>query len=850
MMKERLPSKRDGPTTAQRIDRLEKRRVYQVAKEKKLSSDALISMLKSLGHEVKSHMSVVTPEMLDAIGKKIEEETKSSIEEVQRQKDKETKRKAEARATRPSDGGGSEASTDSGRRGGSGGDGGGGRRSESSAPAAPAPDAAAPTEGEGGRRRGRRRGKVDEGMIAELRQTHSSEGRTPTTGGGGGGNVPAAGKPAPAGGGGDVSGRWRGGGRKKGRKHTGADSQAVQENVRKTLSQISEGRTRRRYDRSRPEEEGEETTGTEVEILHINEFATVGELAEAMHSRPAEVIAACLQLGVVVTINQRLDMDTMVTVADEFGFELRALEEAEAEDAEFDEAVGEQENVGEAKPRPPVVTVMGHVDHGKTSLLDYLRKTKVVDGESGGITQHIGAYSVSLDAERSITFLDTPGHAAFTAMRARGARVTDLVILIVAADDSVMPQTIEAINHARAAQVPIVVAINKCDLPTADPERIKRELAEHDVLIEDWGGQVSCAQISATTGDGIDQLLELVILEADVLELTAYPQSLARGTIVEAQLDKGRGAVATVLVQEGTLNRADPFVTGMYGGRVRALMDEAQKRIDAVGPGRPVQVLGLAGVPQAGDSFVVVPTERDAKDIVQRRQQIKREQDARRRSVTLGDLQYQIQEGRIQELNVVVKGDVDGSVEAITQELGGITHEEVRISVIHSSVGTVTESDILLASASRAIIIAFHVPIDPSARKIAEDEGVEIREYSIIYEVIEELRAALSGLLTPTQEERVVGTLEVREVFSSSRAGTIAGCYVQNGNITRNHKVRLRRVEEVVWEGAISSLRRFKDDVREVAEGFECGVSLEGFNAVENGDLIEAIEVVETARSL
>ncbi|MBT4097112.1 MAG: translation initiation factor IF-2 [Gemmatimonadetes bacterium] len=839
---------------------MEKRRVYQVAKEKKLSSDALISMLKSLGHEVKSHMSVVTPEMLDAIGKKIEEETKSSIEEVQRQKDKETKRKAEARPARPSGSGG-------GGGGASGGGSGPSGDSRSRAPrrpesgATPAPGATPSTpDDDASRRRGRRRGKVDEGMIAELRQTHSAEGRTPAaspTGGGGGkpasggGRPPAAGKPPAATGGGDVSGRWRGGGRKKGRKQTGVDTQAVQDNVRKTLSQISEGRTRRKYSgRSGADDGGEEVTTEEAEVLHINEFATVSELAEAMHSRTAEVITTCLQLGVIVTINQRLDMDTMVTVADEFGFELRPLEQAEAGDTGFDDGIEEQENVGEPQPRPPVVTVMGHVDHGKTSLLDYLRKTDVVDGESGGITQHIGAYSVSLEGDRSITFLDTPGHAAFTAMRARGARVTDLVILIVAADDDVMPQTIEAINHAKAAQVPIVVAINKCDLPTADPEKIKRQLSEQDVLIEEWGGKVSCAEISATTGAGIDQLLELVMLEADVLELKAYPESRARGTIVEAQLDKGRGAVATVLVQEGTLRRADPFVTGMYGGRVRALMDENHKRIDAVGPGRPVQVLGLGGVPQAGDTLVVFATEREAKDIVQSRQQIKREQDARRRSVTLGDLQYQIQEGRIQELNVVVKGDVDGSVEAITQELGGITHDEVRIAVIHSSVGTVTESDILLASASRAVIIAFHVPIDPSARKIADDEGVEIREYSIIYEVIEELRAALSGLLTPTQEERVVGTLEVREVFSSSKSGSIAGCYVQGGNITRNHKVRLRRAEEVVWDGSISSLRRFKDDVREVSEGFECGVSLEGFNAIENGDLIEAIEIVETARSL
>ncbi len=823
---------------------MEKRRVYQVAKEKKLSSDALISMLKGMGHEMKSHMSVVTPEMLEAITKKIDDEKKSSIEEVQRQKVKETQRKAEERAARQP----AEKKDDSKPR-------------ESRAarrkvePASRPGEAPQPDRADDGRRRGKRRGgKVNEEMLNELRQTHSER---PS-------EKPGSSAPAAP----DVSGRWRtggsgsgggsggsgtgssGGGRQRRRK--AVDSQAVQESVRKTLSRISEGRTRRRYDR-RGGEEGDENGGEtqEQQVLHVNEFSTVGELAEAMHVRPAEVMAACLQLGVVVTINQRLDMDTMVTVADEFGFELRALEAAEDEDdGDFDDGIDEQEDVGEAAPRPPVVTVMGHVDHGKTSLLDYLRKTNVVDGESGGITQHIGAYSVQVSGGKSVTFLDTPGHAAFTAMRARGTRVTDLVILIVAADDSVMPQTIEAIDHAKAAKAPIIVALNKCDLPTADPDRIKRELAEHDVLVEEWGGKVACAQISATVGTGIDDLLESVLLEAEVLELVAHPSNRAKGTIVEGQLDKGRGAVATILVQDGTLRVSDPFVTGMYGGRVRALMDESGKRVKEVGPGQPVQVLGLSGVPQAGDSFTVVASERDAKVIVTRRQQIKREQDSRRRSVTLGDLQHKIQEGRITDLNVVVKGDVDGSVEAITQELGGITHEEVRIKVIHSAVGPVSESDVLLASASEAIIIAFHVTIENSARDTAETSGVEIREYSIIYEVIEELRGALSGLLAPSLEERIVGTIEVRQMFSSSRAGNIAGSIVRDGRITRSSKVRIRRDGEVVWEGQISSLRRFKDDVREVLEGFECGVSLEGRNDVIEGDLIEAVEVVETARTL
>jgi len=554
-------------------------------------------------------------------------------------------------------------------------------------------------------------------------------------------------------------------------------------------------------------------------------------------------------LGMMVTINQRLDMDTIITVADEFGFEVRALDEQE--DFLLEEPEDEEEETGELRPRPPVVTVMGHVDHGKTSLLDYLRESNVAEGESGGITQHIGAYVVRLPDERKITFLDTPGHAAFTAMRARGARITDLVILVVAADDNVMPQTIEAIDHAKAAQVPIVVAINKVDLPTSDPDRIKRQLAERDVLLEDWGGQVACAEISAKTGLGIDKLLELVLLESELLELKAAADKRARGTIIEAQLDKGRGAVATVLVQEGTLRRGDPFITGVFSGRVRALLDEQGKIVDEIYPSQPVQVLGLAGVPQAGDIFSVMSSERDAKNLSQRRQQMKREQEHRTiGAVSLSDLHYQIQQGQIKDLKVIVKGDVDGSVEAITQELGAITHDEVRVYVIHSGVGSISESDVLLAAASKAIIIGFGIQPDPPAREMAQRDGVEIRLYDIIYEVIEEIRAGLSGLLAPDVQVRVAGMAQVRQVFRSSRAGSIAGCIIQQGKIVRNNKVRLLRGGEALFEGELSSLRRFKDDVREVLEGFECGISLEGFNDLQEDDIIEALEVVETARTL
>ena len=806
---------------------MEKRRVYQVAKEKKLSSDALISMLKSMEFEVKSHMSVVTEEMLDAITKKIEEEKKSSIQEVQRQKEKEETRKrevAKARreaATEPQKGDAPQRSLRAIRRqaelGGSG---------QSRGGAVPPPTI--PGKGTDDRRgRGKRR-RRDE----PVEQRGQPGEKTDRDG--------AAATPATPP---DQSGRWRGG---RQRRRKPADAQAVQDNVRKTLSQIAEGRVRRRYDRG--PREGGDGDGEGLRLLRVREFVTVGELAEQMGARPNEVIASCLQLGVVVSINQRLDMATIVTVADEFGFDAKPLEEEE--EALLEEPL-EEEDAGVLEPRSPVVTVMGHVDHGKTSLLDYMRETKVAEGESGGITQHIGAYMVRHRDEHTITFLDTPGHAAFTAMRARGARVTDLVILVVAADDSVMPQTVEAIDHAKAANVPIVVAINKTDLPTADEERIKRELGERGVLLEDWGGKVPCAAISAKTGAGIDKLLELVILEAELQELKASPTKRARGTIIEAQLDRGRGAVATVLVQEGTLRVGDPFVTGVNGGRVRALLDEQMRKLQEAGPSTPVQVLGFSGVPQAGDTFAVTASEREAREITLRRQQVRREQDFRRGGVvTLGDLHYQIQEGKIKELNVVVKGDVDGSVEAINQELGSITHEEVRIAIIHSDVGSVNESDVLLASASNAIMIAFRVSTDPSARDRAIQEGVDIREYSVIYEVIEELRAALSGLLSPAVETRVTGEVEVRETFSSSRAGMIAGCYVQKGRISRDSRVRVLRGGEVVFEGGLASLRRFKDDVREVLEGYECGIAVEGFEDVQVEDVLEAVEFVESARTV
>ncbi len=636
--------------------------------------------------------------------------------------------------------------------------------------------------------------------------------------------------------------------RRRRRKRPVVDEREVSENVRRTLAQMSSGaapsrvRRRRRQDSEKPEDET-----TDGQVLKVNEFTTIGELASQMDVRPTEVITQCLKLGMVVTINQRLDMDTITLVADEFGFGVEELEEYGEEVLAVEvEVPGDSQ-----KPRPPVVTIMGHVDHGKTSLLDYIRETNVMEGEAGGITQHIGAYHVELGDGREICFLDTPGHEAFTAMRARGASVTDVVVLVVAADDSVMPQTVEAIDHAKAANVPLVVAINKIDLPTSDPDKIKRELTEHNVIVEDYGGSVQVCEISAKTGQNIDALLELLALETEMLELVADPDKRARGTIVESKLDRGRGNVATVLVQEGRLQVGDPFITGMFSGRVRAMLDERGISVTTAGPSRPVQVLGLAGLPQAGDTFHVVENEREARDISQKRQQLRREQEFHRvRRVSLSDIHNQIETGNMEELRLIIKGDVDGSVEALQDALLQIEHEEVHLSVIHRAVGAISESDILLASASDAIIIGFNVRPDANAREVAAQERVDIRLYRVIYEAVEDIRAALSGLLAPKIEENVQGEAQVRELFQVPSVGTIAGCLVSQGLIHRTTNARVLRDGVIVYEGRIGSLRRFKDDVREVQNGFECGIGIENFNDVKVGDVIETYELVETTRSI
>ncbi|MBC8145454.1 MAG: translation initiation factor IF-2, partial [bacterium] len=547
-----------------------------------------------------------------------------------------------------------------------------------------------------------------------------------------------------------------------------------------------------------------------------------------------------------VSINQRLEKDTIQLVADEFGFTI-SFQDDYAEDllADFDD---EPETL---VPRAPIVTIMGHVDHGKTSLLDYIRSANVVAGESGGITQHIGAYSVKLPDNRKITFLDTPGHEAFTAMRARGAQVTDIVILVVAADDSVMPQTIEAISHAQAAGVPMVVAINKVDKPDSNPERIRQQLSDRGVLVESWGGKYQAVEISAKTGMNIDKLLETVLLEAEILDLKANPDREARGVVIEAEIDRGKGIVSTILVQKGTLRVGDNFVGGIFSGRIRALLDERGNRIEEAGPSEPAQVLGFSGVPTAGDVMVCVSSEQEAREIATRRQQLHREQAFKQqRHLTLDEISSNIARGGVQHLPLIIKGDVDGSVEALADSLLRLSTPEVQVSVVLKSVGEISESDVLLAAASQAIIIGFHVRPNLKARKLAEREGVEIRTYQIIYDTVNEVRAALEGMLRPEQKEEITGTVEVRDIFKISKIGIVAGCYVADGRITRNDRVRLLRDGLEVWSGGVQSLRRIKEDVREVEQGFECGVTLDGMNDVKVGDVIESYKTVEIKRKL
>ncbi len=649
-----------------------------------------------------------------------------------------------------------------------------------------------------------------------------------------------------------------GGGRRKKGKRGAVDQEAVSANITRTMSALRTGpgrRTgRRTFDDGVAREELEAHRAAEAErerkTVRVNEFITVSELADILKISATQIVAFALKnLGLMVTINQRLDFDQIELIAGEYGFQA-VREEEYATDTQLEVEVDEPEAL---VPRPPVVTIMGHVDHGKTSLLDYIRKANVVAGEAGGITQHIGAYHVSLPNGKLITFLDTPGHEAFTAMRARGAQVTDIVVLVVAADDQVMPQTVEAISHARNAGVPLIVAINKIDLPTANVSKVKQDLLTHGVVLEDFGGQTLSTEISAKRGTNIQALLDQVLLQAEILDLKANPKRRASGTVIEAQLDPGKGPVATVLVQGGTLRVGDDFICGMYAGRVRALLDERGKGVKEAGPAIPVQVLGVEKVPSAGDSLVVVDDATNARETAQKRERLDREARNRRTSragVTLEDFMAQTAAGEQRTLPIVIKADQGGPAEALADALGQLSTSEVEVQVIHRGVGAVTESDILLAKASGAIIVGFHVRPDNNARAAAEREGVEIKLYRIIYEAVADVRSALEGLLRPEQREVVDGDAVVRELFKVARVGTIAGCLVRSGLINREGRVRIVRDGAQVYDGRIGSLRRFKDDVREVRQGFECGIGIENFNDLKVNDIIEAYRTEQVARTL
>jgi translation initiation factor IF-2 len=736
------------------------RRVYQVAREFDLSSEALLKLLTGLGYSVKSHMSTVSDEMIQAVQRKFEADKEATKRADKEKKIKQARAKEQARRRRPP--------------------------KPKKAPKAEA----APKEKEPKRRK---KGKRSKRARPRRRKV---------------------------------------------------DQAKVKMKVKETLARIERGdRIRKRRHHHTKVSEG---VTEETRKLRVAEFVSVSELAKVLGVEPTELIAKLMELGLLVTINQRLDFDTIATVADEYGYEVELLPEYGAE--LFQEAADEDEE--DLERRPPVVTVMGHVDHGKTSLLDYIRKTNVIEGESGGITQHIGAYSLVWDSQL-ITFLDTPGHQAFTAMRARGAQVTDMCVLVVAADDGVMPQTVEAIDHARAASIPVIVAINKVDLPSASPDRVKRDLAEHGILVEDYGGDVMSVEVSAKTGEGIDALLEAILVQAETLELKANSTGWGRGTVIESRVDPGKGSVATVLIQQGSLTVGDAFVAGQASGRVRAMYDEWERNVDIALPATPVQVLGFDELPYVGDSFLVVEDERRAREIGRRRKLARREQ-LRRASVemSLRAFQEMLKLGETKELKVVLKGDVAGSVEALSDSIEGLTTEEVKLTVIHRGVGPINESDVLLASASKAIIVGFHVSPDTRARDAAQRNGVEIRLYDVIYEAIDDIKAAMTGLLEPEYHQVVTGNVEVREVYHISRVGTIAGSYVKSGVVTRGCLVRLIRDNQLVFEGKISSLKRFKDDVREVTAGFECGIGVEGYDDFCEGDILEMYRLEEVRKSL
>jgi len=635
------------------------------------------------------------------------------------------------------------------------------------------------------------------------------------------------------------------------------DEDEVQKQIKETYQRMVEGKGKSKGAKYRKEKrelntqkmmEEEALEQQNSNILKVTEFVTVNDLSIMINVPVTKVIEACMNLGLMVSINQRLDAEALVLVAEEFGYKIDFVT------AEIQETINEENDVDNPEnmeERPPIITVMGHVDHGKTSLLDYIRKANVIAGEAGGITQHIGAYNVMLPSGRRITFLDTPGHEAFTAMRARGAKITDLAIIIIAADDAIMPQTVEAINHAQAAGVPMVFAINKIDKPSAYPEKIREQLSQMNILVEDWGGKYQCQEISAKKGIGVEDLLEKVLLETDMLELKANPNKKAIGTVIESSLDKGRGYLATILVQGGTLHVGDIILSGCYTGKVKAMFNERGQKVTEAGPSTPVSILGLNGAPTAGETFNVFDDEKEAKDIANKREQLLRIQGLRtQKHITLEEIGRRIAIGNFQELNVIIKGDVDGSIEALSDSLIKLSTEEIHVNVIHKAVGAISESDVLLAAASNAIIVGFQARPSASARKLADKEEIEIRLYSVIYDAINEVKSGIEGMLAPEEKEEVTATAEVRETFKISKVGTIAGCMVKEGKLTRNAKVRVIRDGIVIYTGVLGSLKRFKDDVKEVQSGYDCGLNIEGYNDIKVGDVIEAYQIVEIKRTL
>ncbi len=865
-------------------------KIYKLAKELNLASDTIIEFLKKKGFEIKNHMSVVTEDMLQAVNQHFKKEKdvaqrhQRKVEEFRSSRKRETGERRQADEQKPDAAAVAEASADEDVQDAPAEEPVSEQETAEAEPVTEAPVAgdeeqAEPSQEEveepveevtaddqsietverkgvspletlqARQTRGLTiKGKMDltvkkEGEGTDKADDKKKKKKKKKVKAG-----EAKGKAET-----ETESRDKTGKRKKGRRAE-VDVQQVDKAIRETLSDIADeaSTSRAAIKRRKREKREEEQLRIQEQIerdkthIRVTEFVTVGELANMMGVTVAEVIQKIMSLGIMVSINQRLDKDTITLVADEFGFQLEFQEEFSAE-----ELVDEEDAVESLVSRPPVVTIMGHVDHGKTSLLDYIRRTNVVAGESGGITQHIGAYEVSLPNGKGITFLDTPGHEAFTAMRARGAQVTDIVVLVVAADDSVMPQTVEAISHAQAGNVPIIVAINKVDKPEKNIDRIKQQLAERNLLVEDYGGRHQVVELSAKTGQNVDLLLEKILLEAEVLDMKANPNRLARAVVVEAELDKGRGITATVLVQKGTMRIGDSFVCGIWSGRIRAMFDERGQRLDVAGPSSPVQLIGFEGIPQAGDPLIVLEDEREARDISLRRQQLKREQDFRqRRRLTLDDISRQIREGEVRDLPVIVKADVDGSAEALADSLMKLSTDEVKVHVIHKAVGGISESDVILAVASRAIIIGFHVRPNLKARQLAEAEEIDIRQYSIIYDAINDVRNALEGMLAPKVSEEILCTIEVRDIFRISRIGTIAGCYVKDGRATRNMRVRLVRDGIEIYAGTLSSLKRFKDDVREVEQGYECGIGLENYNDVKVGDIVEGYRTVETKRTL